>query len=49
MACICALPAQLSRISERNQARQPVDDITRDKVQQFKWVGTRPVRPDGVP
>ena len=26
-----------------------MDDITRDKVQQFRWVGTRPVRPDGVP
>jgi CO/xanthine dehydrogenase Mo-binding subunit len=27
-----------------------VDDITsREGVKQFKWVGTRPVRPDGVP
>jgi len=27
-----------------------VDDITsREAVKQFKWVGTRPVRPDGVP
>jgi len=27
-----------------------VDDITsRETVKQFKWVGTRPVRPDGVP
>ena len=27
-----------------------MDDITsREAVKQFKWVGTRPVRPDGVP
>ena len=27
-----------------------MDDITsRETVKQFKWVGTRPVRPDGVP
>jgi hypothetical protein len=27
-----------------------VDDITsREAAKQFKWVGTRPVRPDGVP
>jgi CO/xanthine dehydrogenase Mo-binding subunit len=25
------------------------DTITRDHVKPFKWVGTRPVRPDGVP
>jgi CO/xanthine dehydrogenase Mo-binding subunit len=25
------------------------DTISRDSVKQFKWVGTRPVRPDGVP
>src|SRR6266566_2492819 len=52
-ACICAPPAQLSRKVKAqcgNQAREPVDDITsRKTVKQFKWVGTRPVRPDGVP
>ena len=27
-----------------------MDDITsRETAKQFKWVGTRPVRPDGVP
>ena len=27
-----------------------MDDITsRETEKQFKWVGTRPVRPDGVP
>ena len=27
-----------------------MDDITsRETVKQFKWVGTRPIRPDGVP
>src|SRR6202142_3406851 len=25
------------------------DTISRDNVKSFKWVGTRPVRPDGVP
>ena len=27
-----------------------MDDIaSRETVKQFKWVGTRPIRPDGVP
>ena len=27
-----------------------MDDITsRETAKQFKWVGTRPIRPDGVP
>ena len=25
------------------------DVIPKDKVRPFKWVGTRPIRPDGVP
>ena len=52
-ACICAPPAQLSRkvkAQRGNLGEGAVDDITsRKTVKQFKWVGTRPVRPDGVP
>src|SRR5258708_40189791 len=57
-ACICAPPAQLSRKAKsferpcatRQSGEATVDDITsRETVKQFKWVGTRPVRPDGVP
>ena len=34
----------------RQSGEVAVDDITsREAVKQFKWVGTRPVRPDGVP
>src|SRR5271157_2526606 len=34
----------------RQSGEVAVDDITsRETVKQFKWVGTRPVRPDGVP
>src|SRR3984893_13827812 len=34
----------------RQSGEVAVDDITsREPVKQFKWVGTRPVRPDGVP
>src|SRR5712672_1055888 len=34
----------------RQSGEAAMDDITsRDNVKQFKWVGTRPVRPDGVP
>jgi CO/xanthine dehydrogenase Mo-binding subunit len=48
------LPAARATLAESQAQRDKsgeaaVDDITRDKVQQFKWVGTRPVRPDGVP
>src|SRR6202140_2753568 len=52
MACIWALPEQLSCKAKRNaqSGEVAVDDITsRETVKQFKWVGTRPVRPDGVP
>jgi len=36
--------------STRQSGEVAVDDITsRETVKQFKWVGTRPVRPDGVP
>src|SRR6476659_4391340 len=51
-ACIYALPAQRScqAKSTRHPGEVAVDDITsREAVNQFKWVGTRPVRPDGVP
>src|SRR5215471_14318472 len=34
----------------RQSGEVAVDDITsRQTVKQFKWVGTRPIRPDGVP
>src|SRR5580700_6111860 len=34
----------------RQSGEVAVDEITsRETVKQFKWVGTRPVRPDGVP
>src|SRR5450631_4058655 len=34
----------------RQSGEVAVDDITsRETAKQFKWVGTRPVRPDGVP
>src|SRR5246127_879935 len=34
----------------RQSGEVAVDDITsHETVKQFKWVGTRPVRPDGVP
>src|SRR5258708_27650355 len=34
----------------RQSGEVTVDDITsRQTVKQFKWVGTRPIRPDGVP
>src|SRR5258708_37134459 len=34
----------------RQSGEAAVDDITsHEAVKQFKWVGTRPVRPDGVP
>ena len=41
----------LARPSATRQSGElAVDDITsRETVKQFKWVGTRPVRPDGVP
>src|SRR6202162_6297269 len=36
--------------SQAQSGEVAVDNITsRETVKQFKWVGTRPVRPDGVP
>src|SRR4029077_20335787 len=57
-ACICEPPAQLSRkarffrktLRNAQSGEVAVDDITsHETVKQFKWVGPRPVRPDGVP
>ena len=34
----------------RQLGEEAVDDLTsRDKAKPFEWVGTRPIRPDGVP
>src|SRR5262249_54611255 len=36
--------------SPAKPTRKPMDDvIPKDKVKPFKWVGTSPIRPDGVP
>jgi xanthine dehydrogenase molybdopterin-binding subunit B len=46
---LCAARATLAQ-SQAQSGEVAVDDITsRETVKQFKWVGTRPVRPDGVP
>ena len=38
-------------ISQNKQSEDAVNDtsIVTDSVQRFKWVGTRPIRPDGIP
>src|ERR1700744_5745227 len=38
-------------LGQNKQARDAVNDstIVTDSVKRFKWVGTRPIRPDGVP
>jgi hypothetical protein len=46
---LCAARATLAQ-SQAQSGEVAVDDITsRETAKQFKWVGTRPVRPDGVP
>src|ERR1700687_2800920 len=46
-----AKPGSFERpCATRQSSEVAVDDITsHEAVKQFKWVGTRPVRPDGVP
>src|SRR5258708_2767359 len=46
-----AKPGSFERpCATRQSGEAAVDDITsHEAVKQFKWVGTRPVRPDGVP
>src|SRR6266446_7506265 len=49
---LCAARATLfaKQSATRQSGEGAVDDITsRKSVKQFKWVGTRPIRPDGVP
>src|ERR1700741_2058769 len=38
-------------LGQNKQSEKPVNDstIVTDSVKRFKWVGTRPIRPDGVP
>src|ERR1700720_865564 len=51
LAFACRPRNALAKPSATRQSGEvAVDDITsREAVKQFKWVGTRPVRPDGVP
>jgi hypothetical protein len=51
LAFACRPRNALAKPSATQQSSEvAVDDITsREAAKQFKWVGTRPVRPDGVP
>src|ERR1700674_1539606 len=51
LAFACRPRNSLAKPSAARQSGEvAVDDITsREAVKQFKWIGTRPIRPDGVP
>src|SRR5947207_2832860 len=48
MPCICAPAARPLRRRIRS-SEAAMNDVTVQDTKAFKWVGTRPVRPDGVP
>src|SRR5664280_584140 len=46
----CPRNSHAKQSATRQSGEVAVDDIiSRETAKQFKWVGTRPVRPDGVP
>src|SRR5262245_65634472 len=58
IACICAPAARPSCSAILRSGEAPMADaatkvtakeMAKETAKQFKWVGTRPVRPDGVP